>query len=429
MIMGDNEEGACPTSKRGFHISHLNLQSKNNKFDLLKIQIEQMKFHVFTFSESWLYDEIPDSMIRVNGYNLVCFDRQWKENNMPHVKKGGGVGMYINEELAYSTDLLMEFNVSSKDIECGWVKIIMKNAKDIVIGVVYRPPSGDIDKFCETLITSCDGIGVNYTKDIFLMGDFNINYLAVNDRHKKLLTHMESLTGLKQLIAQPTRMTNCIDLIFTNCNEIANSGVLHINISDHDVIFATRKKANVRRELIDFYGRSYRNYDIENFQQHLINHNWEVYWGFEDPTHCWEYITSLIEDYMDISCPIKRRRVRNSGEPWLNNEILEAIFEKDQAWKEAKVTKNTEDIREAKRLRNQVKDIIRRAKRDYIQEEIDNNELSTRKFWEKLNYVLPTNDKGNTIRLVDKESGNVVEDDNLPDYINRFFGRWRMLYP
>ena len=419
--MGDNEDGTCPTSKRGFHISHLNLQSINNKTDLLKIQIEQMRFHVFTFSESWLHAGVPDNMLRVNGYNLVRFDRKWKEDNMPHVKKGGGVGMYIKEELAYSFDSLKEFNMSSKDIECGWVKIIMQNSKDIVIGVVYRPPNGDVENFCEKLITSCDDIGVNHTKDIFLMGDFNINYLAVNERHKKLLTNMESLTGLKQLITQPTRMTNCIDLIFTNCNEIANSGVLDIDISDHDLVFVTKKKATITREQIDFYGRSYKNYDKNDFQLHLINHNWETFWGFDDPTHCWEYITTLIESYMNVSCPIKRRRVKNSSEPWLNNEILEAIFDKDQAWKEAKVTKNIEDIREAKRLRNWVKDIIRRAKRDYIQEEIDNNEHSTRKFWEKLNYVLPTKDKENTIRLIDKESGEVVEEDSLPGYINRFF--------
>ena len=39
-----------------------------------------------------------------------------------------------------------------------------------------------------------------------------------------------------------------------------------------------------------------------------------------------------------------------------------------------------------------------RAKKDVIQEEIENTELSTLKFWEKLNYVLPTKDKGSSIR-------------------------------
>ena len=100
---------------------------------------------------------------------------------------------------------------------------------------------------------------------------------------------------------------------------------------------------------------------------------------------------------------------------------MEAIFDKDQAWKTAKVSKDLEDILLAKRLRNQVKDMIRRAKRDFIQEEIENDELSTRKFWEKHNYVLPEGDRGNSIRLIDKDKGEIVDDDGLPDYINRFF--------
>ena len=154
---------------------------------------------------------------------------------------------------------------------------------------------------------------------------------------------------------------------------------------------------------------------------YLIEYNWDNYWHYTNPEDCWNQIIRVIEYHLDPICPVRCRRVRNSGEPWLNNEILEAIFDKDQAWKQAKVTKNNDDILLAKRLRNQVKDTIRRAKRDFIQEEIDNNELSTRKFWEKLNYVLPDSNKGNSIRLIDKESKDVIEEDSLPDYINQFF--------
>ena len=297
----------------------------------------------------------------------------------------------------------------------------MKNSKDIVIGVVYRPPSGDVETFCEKITTICDAIGVNYLKDIFLLGDFNINYLAENDWHKRLLTQLESLTGLKQMIKHPTRLQNCIDLILTNCNDIANTGVLPLNISDHDLVFATRKKANIKREQIDFTGRSYKNYNKIEFQNYITHQNWEEFWLLDNPNHCWDFLVNLIEIHINTSCPLRRRRVRNSNEPWLSNEILEAIFDKDQAWKTAKVSKDLDDILLAKRLRNQVKDMIRRAKRDFIQEEIENDELSTRKFWEKLNYVLPIGDRGNSIRLIDKDKGEIVDDDGLPDYINRFF--------
>ena len=68
-----------------------------------------------------------------------------------------------------------------------------------------------------------------------------------------------------------------------------------------------------------------------------------------------------------------------------------------------------------------MKDIIRRAKRDFIQEELLRDETATKKFWEKINHLLPNKDSDNTIRLVDKVKETVIEDSDLPDYINTFF--------
>ena len=52
---------------------------------------------------------------------------------------------------------------------------------------------------------------------------------------------------------------------------------------------------------------------------------------------------------------------------------------------------------------------------------MERDETSTKKFWEKINYLLPNKEKGNTIRLVDKENDMVIGDKDLPDYINKFF--------
>ena len=117
------------------------------------------------------------------------------------------------------------------------------------------------------------------------------------------------------------------------------SGVMPLNISDHDLIFVTKKKAVIKRETVDFHGRSYRNYDKEALHTHMNNINWDEYWLINDPSDCWEYIVNAIEGYLNPICPIKKRRVKSSNEPWLNNEILEAIFDKDQAWRRAKLSK------------------------------------------------------------------------------------------
>ena len=77
-------------------------------------------------------------------------------------------------------------------------------------------------------------------------------------------------------------------------------------------------------------------------------------------------------------------------------------FDKDQAWKQAKRTKNAHDIIRAKRLRNEIKDMIRRAQKDFIQEELGNDNVTGKTFWEKKTTLLASGEKGNTIRLIDK---------------------------
>ena len=57
--------------------------------------------------------------------------------------------------------------------------------------------------------------------------------------------------GLTQLITEPTRVTQysrtLIDLCLTNSpDKICNSGVVNIGISDHCVIFLTRKISHFR---------------------------------------------------------------------------------------------------------------------------------------------------------------------------------------
>ena len=224
-----------------------------------------------------------------------------------------------------------------------------------------------------------------------------------------------------QLIKDPTRGNNCIDLMFTNSCDIASAGVWSINISDHDMIFVTKKKVCAKRKKVEFLGRSYRNYNRDLFQLRLRHFNWDNFWQLRDPSDCWDYILSRIQSELSVMCPLRSHRVRCSNEPWMNNGILEAIFDKDQAWKQAKKSGDMDDINRAKRLRNETKDKIRRAKRDFIQEELNNDLDSSKRFWKKVNLILPNRDSGNMIRLIDQEGGKQIDEIDTPDFINNFF--------
>ena len=69
--------------------------------------------------------------------------------------------------------------------------------------------------------------------------------------------------------------------------------------------------------------------------------------------------------------------------------------------------------------------MIRRAKANFVQDYIDDEGTSSKKFWEKVQYI--TNSKSQTpqINLVDKITSNPVPPAETPEYVNDFFYKYR----
>jgi hypothetical protein len=59
-------------------------------------------------------------------------------------KKGGGVGLYVLKQLEFKSRNELDKNIEDI-IETKFIEIMNKNGKNIIIGVVYRPPSGNFD--------------------------------------------------------------------------------------------------------------------------------------------------------------------------------------------------------------------------------------------------------------------------------------------
>ena len=55
-----------------------------------------------------------------------------------------------------------------------------------------------------------------------------------------------------------------------------------------------------------------------------------------------------------LMCPLKRLRVNARREPWVTNEAIEAIRDKDRLLKKARRTGKVEDWERARRARNEV---------------------------------------------------------------------------
>ena len=299
---------------KGLHIAHLNVRSIMNKWDIFKTQFGDSNIHIFGISETWLNDSIPSNILNLSSsYTLLRNDRKWLQTNNSSIKKGGGVGLFINSKLIFNEEIYANHNCSSIDLECQWIAINQPHSKQLIIGNIYRPPQGNIEKFIEKMDFKLSSFNLDRV-EIFVIGDFNIDMSDKNNANCKKLLDLIKPLGLRQIIKKATRPTNnnssCIDLILTNSDMIENVGVMDISLSDHLPILCTRKHYKIPKVKCDFIGRSYRNYDAGLFQQYIREANWEKFENSFSVSEKWENFEKILKENIERMCPLKKFKIK-----------------------------------------------------------------------------------------------------------------------
>ena len=198
--------------------------------------------------------------------------------------------------------------------------------------------------------------------------------------------------------------------------------MINSNISDHEIIFITRKHQVRYSGKITFTGRSYKHYNVNSFQEKLTSMNWEDYYRLDNPDLLWDNMERKITQILDVMCPYKTYSVKETKEPWVTPEVLEQIKRKDEIWRAAKRSKDSRKMGEARKLRNKTTEYIRICKQNYIKNIVHENLTDQKKIWNEIGKLLPGGNKVDTIiDLVNQNNNNVIERDDTADYINRYF--------
>ena len=150
------------------------------------------------------------------------------------------------------------------EIENIFLELLLPNTKPIVVGIIYRPPSQS--EFSEIINTRFSKLDTN-NNEIYTLHDFYIN-LYLNNSYifqKNNLLQSQlirsdikkyyefcTMFGLKQLIEVLRRVTcsssTIIDHILVSFpNRISQQGVIDVGLSDHQVIYYTRKISRIKR--------------------------------------------------------------------------------------------------------------------------------------------------------------------------------------
>ena len=231
---------------------------------------------MISFTESHLNENILDAEINIKGFELYRQDR--KEASK------GGIVTYIKETISPMAKIVTAGSKGQVEYLCIYFK-----DKDLLFITIYRPPADNHRDFSEVLrcINECID-SLPRTPSIILTGDFNCprihwsNGLAINSpaglgqssSPSSLITFANS-HFLNQVVEQPTRDRNILDLLFTNNFDIFSKiEVLKTPfLSDHNLIIANTTLSQPR-EFVPYADPNQNSFKSLNFFHRNIN--WEA---------------------------------------------------------------------------------------------------------------------------------------------------------
>ena len=369
---------------------------------------------------------IDDNMVAIPGMDLFRWDRYNGATTTESKKRGGGVACYVNKKMNLDCQMIPPLTITNHDIEVMTLRCIYNYGKKINILTIYRPPNGSIERFFTTLSNIVLDNSLLET-ELWLLGDLNIDFLKRDDAKTKKLFDFLRLTGLTQHISKPTRLTgfskSCIDHIISNIDnsKISSVGVLNDVISDHYPVFICTKKTRNHTEFKKIKGRTYKNYNKGIFQTLVETEDWTHFYTLANPIELWDFLLSVVQKHIDIMCPIKFIKIRTNSPPWITQDVIESINDRNHLYSKMQIKIDDGDMTQARRARNRTNKLILNAKADYIKTTLGQHKDDPKKFWRILNSTLLKGDKDMSNVVFDIGNNTYSSPDTTCEMMNSHF--------
>ena len=230
--------------------------------------------------------------------------------------------------------------------------------------------------------------------------------------------------GWKILITATTRPFSgtCIDNIVTNSTRVTNSGILNALMSDHVPVFARRGDVTFETESVTYKGRDYRGFKDSDFTSILKEHDWSDYFKTDnDPNTLWDMFLLPIESYLDKHCPFIERTVKDRHKCWMNDEIMDVVFERESWLSIYRVEKLPEQKAAIKDCRGRIDRMSKASKKGGITGELDENYANPRKFWKHISQLFNCGREVIYPDLKNIDTGKTIATDDAASYINDYF--------
>lgn len=389
-----------------------NFRSVYKKLDAINALVYTCSADIVVGTESWLTEDVTNSELSFPP-SFVLF----RKDRMGC--RGGGVIIAIKE--IYQPSLLP----LDSPLEIVWVSSYFDHIH-CIIGACYRPPDSRQD-FVELLQEAIDSIFLKFPNCFLILGgDFNypsINWSTLSvpvhpNRHEQLsFLRLLNYHNLQQLVQEPTRGNNILDLIITNHPDSTKVQILE-EISDHRAVHCTlplphANKTNVRKDIFN-YARA----DTDKLNRLLQSFSDEYISSFPNQSteQNWCLFRDKLKEIERLCVPVITITER-ADDPWFTHDIKRWLNRKKRAYTKASRTNASDDWQNYKKVSKQTEAAIIEAKNKYYNDTLPNLfKTDPKKFWSTVNPK-----KSESVPALCGEDGNTLSLAGCAEKLNHFF--------
>ena len=402
-----------------FNILHINSRSLNNNFDslvTLLTTVNNFPFSVIGVTETWLHSNSAP-LFHLNNYHMVRVDR-------PQGRRGGGVALYISDQLQFN----IRHDIAPNECESLFIEIDNIKTRNIVVGVIYRPPNSNFEQFYEGL-DRCLNLLAQENKQIYLIGDFNINLLPdqrnnSSDRFQYLLQS----NSFQPHITQPTRIdptsSTLIDNIFSNITDRnVTGGLLYFEVSDHLPIFTVCPQKMSSRSFPEapMYRKETEN-NINSLISDLALETWLDIYSDNDPEVAYQCFHQKIVHYYNKNIPLIKPKQHNTiRKPWITKGIFRSIQRRNHLYKIYIRTPTNSNLNEYKKYRNLLTNIIRTSRKSYYTNKLKTVKSNTKSTWAIINDILGKKNTSVTNKKFIINGTETTNNNDIAENFNSYF--------
>ena len=281
-----------------------------------EIRILKEKPDLLVLKETKLDEADPAKII---GYKLVC-----RKDRTSH---GGGIAVFASEGISEQVTLL--------DVQTKWERcwfLLHSDQGPFLFSCCYRPLKENLqgltDLRDELVALRSMGVGVA------IIGDMNVHqksWLKFSDGDSpegRLLQDICATEGLGQIVKEPTRNDNLLDIVATDVPSA--TATVGGKIQDHRYVLlklnlSVQESVQVERTVWNFRGA-----DWEHLNDLIADHNWDGLWAMTSGEAAAE-LTERILEFAEAAIGRRKIKERKSNHPWLNDHILKCIAAKRAA--------------------------------------------------------------------------------------------------